>query len=78
MRSKTLINVAKGILKELLAECTTEQQLFFKRMYSHNNLELPINDVVDQMNEDKIDWAIIQTERTIEINNQKLNNDKST
>jgi hypothetical protein len=69
MKNETLKNVAKEMLKELLSQCTEPQQLMFKRMYSHNNLELPINDVVDNMAEDKIDWAMTQVERTIEKNN---------
>lgn len=68
MKSETLINTARQILKDLLAQCTEEQQLFFKRMYSHKNLELHINDAVDQMDTEKIDWAIRQVERTIEKN----------
>ena len=68
--NETLKNAAKTILKDLLAQCTEGQQMMFKRMYSHNNLELPINDVVDQMSEDKIDWAISQCERTVEKNSK--------
>lgn len=64
---------AKRILKELLAQCTEKQQLLFKRMYSHNNLEMPINDVVDQINEDKLDWAISQCMNTVTKNNLKDN-----
>jgi hypothetical protein len=37
--NETLKNAAKTILKELLAQCTEGQQMMFKRMYSHNNLE---------------------------------------
>jgi hypothetical protein len=44
----------------------------FKKMYCHKNLELPINDVVDQMADDKIDWAFTQTEKTVNKNNSKL------
>lgn len=68
MKNETLKNAAKEILKGLLAECTEGQQLMFKRMYCHKNLELPINEAVDQMADDKIDWAITQTERTVEKN----------
>lgn len=57
------------MLKDLLAQCTEKQQMLFKRMYSHENLELPINEVVDQMPDDKIDWAVTQCERTVEKNN---------
>lgn len=68
MTNETLKNAAKEILKELLNKCPEEQQLMFKKMYCHKNLELSINDAVDQMAEDRIDWAITQTERTIEKN----------
>jgi len=68
MQNETLKNAAKDILKNLLSKCTEPQQMLFKRMYSHNNLELPINDVVDQMDSDKMDWAISQCERTVEKN----------
>ena len=68
MKNATLINAAKEILKELLSECTEAQQLIFKRMYCHKNLELPINEAVDQMEDIKIDWAITQVERTINKN----------
>jgi len=63
MKSKTLIK--KEELKSLLSLCTEGQQLVFKRMYSHNNIDLPINEVVDNMDPKKIDWAILQIERTI-------------
>jgi len=66
--NETLKNTAKEMLKELLAECTEGQQLMFKRMYCHKNLELPINKAVDQMADDKIDWAMTQVERTVEKN----------
>jgi hypothetical protein len=53
------------MLKELLAQCTEAEQMIFKRMYSHKNLELDINTVVDNMEESKYEWAIIQCEQTI-------------
>jgi hypothetical protein len=68
--NETLKNAGKEILKYLLAQCTECQQMMFKRMYSHKNLELPINDVVDQISDDKIDWAISQCERTVEKNSK--------
>ena len=36
-----------------------------KRMYSHNKLDLDIVDVVDQMHEDTLDWAMDQVQRTL-------------
>ena len=70
MRNSTLISEAKTILKDLLSRCTEGQQTMFKRMYSRpgKNLELPINDVVDQMDPDKMDWAISQCEATLRKN----------
>lgn len=70
--NETLKSTAKEMLKELLAECTDGQQLMFKRMYCHRNLELPINEVVDQMPDDKIDWAMTQVERTVEKNKTQI------
>lgn len=65
MKNETLISSAKNILKDLLNQCNEGQQLMFKRMYSHNNLELPINEVVDKMDPEKMDWAITQCEKTL-------------
>ncbi len=55
-------------LKNLLAQTTEEQQMFFKRMYSHKDLTMPIEVVVDNMPEDRINWAIQQVERTVNKN----------
>ena len=62
--NETLKKVGKQILKDLLSQCNEEQQLLFKRMYSHHNLELPINEVVDKIDESKIEHAISQSKRT--------------
>ena len=68
----TFAITGKEMLKELLAQCTEQQQVMFKRMYSHNNLDLPINEVVEKMKDEKIDWAITQCERTVENNKIKI------
>lgn len=68
MKNKTIINITKKIIKELLLECSDEQQLMFRKMYCNENLELSISDVVDQMLDDKIDFALTQIERTLEKN----------
>lgn len=65
MKNETLKSAARQILKDLLAQCTEDNHTMFKRMYAHNNLDLPINEAVDQMDESKIDLAITQVERTI-------------
>ena len=44
----------------------------FKRMYCHKYLDKPINEAVDQMDVDKIDHAISQTERSVKKNREAL------
>lgn len=66
--NQTLKKSAVQILKDLLAQCTEPQKTMFKRMYSHTNMDANINEAVDNMQENKIDWAISQVERTVEKN----------
>lgn len=61
-----LENYARQTLKEGLANCTQEQQLLFKRMYSFKDLDCPINNVVDLVSEEQLDWAMQQVERTLQ------------
>jgi len=56
---------ARNTLKEGLAQLTSVQRHLFKQMYSHNNLDADINTVVDNMPEDKLDWAMQQVQRTL-------------
>ena len=56
---------ARQTIKEGLAQLPDGAQLLFKRMYAHGRLEMPINEVVDQMPEDRLDWAMQQVERTL-------------
>lgn len=56
---------ARATLKVNLFKCTDAQQLCFKRMYSHDDLELPINDVVDKMPDTMLDWAMTQVSNTL-------------
>lgn len=66
--NETFANAGKDILKELLLQCTPEQQMMFKRMYSHQDLECDINEAVDRMDVTKISHAISQCERTVFLN----------
>ena len=52
----------------MLAQCTKGQQQIFKRMYSHKNLILDIEKIVDNMPENKLDWAFTQCEKTLNKN----------
>ncbi len=57
---------ARETLKKGLAECTEGEQRIFKRMYSYKNLELPIDEVVDGIDEEKLDWAMKQVQATLD------------
>ena len=56
---------ARQTLKDGLAQLPESHQKLFKRMYSHKNLDLDINLVVDQMSQDKLDWALGQVKRSL-------------
>ena len=56
---------ARNTLKDGLSLCTDGQQLLFKRMYAGGDLALSISEVVDNMPEDKLDWAMQQVQRTL-------------
>lgn len=64
--NKTLAAFARERLKLGLVQCTDAQQHLFKRMYCPRSLERPIDEVVDAMTDDKLDWAMQQVERTLE------------
>lgn len=57
---------ARQILKDGLAQLPESNQMLFKRMYSYKNLNANISTVVDQMPEDKLDWAMQQVKRTLD------------
>jgi len=77
--NEQLQQFARQTLKEGLAQCTEAEQLFFKRMYvpwaleiinqnrkmTDEELNTPINEVVDKMPDDKLDWAMQQVQRSI-------------
>jgi len=58
---------ARDMLKVGLAKLPEDHKLIFKKMYSPKNLEADINDVVDTMPAERLDWAMQQVERSIEI-----------
>lgn len=64
---------ARTQLKDGLVKLPGNNQLIFKRMYSPGNLDADINDVVDLMPEDKLDWAMQQVQRSLDkLGNIKL------
>ena len=66
---------ARNTLKSGLSQLPEDHQMMFKRMYSHKDLDADINDIIDVIPEDKLDWAMQQVERSI-IKLEK-ENDKS-
>ena len=55
---------ARATLKTGLATLNETYRMAFRRMYSHDNLDADINDVVDAMSVDQLDWAMIQVRNT--------------
>lgn len=65
MTNQTIVAYSREMIKKGLKKCARDQQLLFKRMYSHTDLSKDIDKVVDDMPEDKLDWALSQVEQTI-------------
>ena len=60
-----LQSYARQNLKDGLAQLPNSNRLLFKRMYANGDFSLQINEVVDLMDEDKLDWAMQQVERSL-------------
>lgn len=65
MMNKQIESFARNTLKKGLARCDEHSHRIFKLMYSHKDLEKPINDVVDNIPVEKLDWAMEQVQRTL-------------
>lgn len=65
--NKQLQKFARDTIKKGLGQCGVEQQTLFKQMYAHdlNPLETFIDDIVDNMDESKLDWAMQQVQATL-------------
>ena len=63
-----LQELARQTIKDGLAKLPEDWQRNFKKMYAGTgwNAAVDINMVVDEMEEDKLDWAMQQVERSIE------------
>jgi len=59
------MNNARDTLKDGLSKCSDAQQHLFKRMYAKGNLDLSIGEVVDSMEDEKLDWAMQQVDSTL-------------
>lgn len=67
---KTFKEMEESFYKEVrlelingLALCPESQRHLFKLLYAHKNLEWPIEKVVENMDNDKLDWAMQQVYR---------------
>jgi hypothetical protein len=57
---------ARDQIKEGLSKLPKSNVKLFKRMYSPDNLNANINDVVDNMPADRLDWAMQQVQRSLD------------
>lgn len=64
--NRELEEFTRSAIKAGLAKLPKDNQMIFKRMYSHEDLEADIDDVVDVMDAEKLDWAMQQVQRSIE------------
>lgn len=62
--NKQVIDFMKDKIKEGLKTLPEGHQMLFKRMYSHGNLDASIDTVVDNMPEEKFDWALTQIDNS--------------
>ena len=68
--NQTLQKFARLYIKDGLNRCTDKEVSLFKRMYAKNQ-ETPKDKVVDDMPEEKLDWAMQQIDRTLEKRSEK-------
>jgi len=66
--NKQLQDFARKTIKEGLALCTEGQQRKFKQMYAGTgwNMGVDINMVVDELEPEKLSWAMEQVKRTLD------------
>ncbi len=63
--NKTVVTFARGQIKNGLTQLEDKHRLFFKRLYSHDNLEKPIEDIVADMPEERLSQALNQVENSL-------------
>jgi hypothetical protein len=63
--NKTLTAFARQQLKDGLAQLPEENQRIFMIMYSHKNMDRTIDEAVDAMPNERLDWAMQQVENSL-------------
>ena len=64
--NKTIDDFARSQILDGLRKLSEDRQKKFKQMYLFDNMDASIDDVVQNIPADKLDWAWTQIERTIE------------
>lgn len=59
--------ILRDNIKQGLAQLHESHQRRFKQMYAEGDLDMPIDEVVDRMPEDKLEWALKQVQSSIYI-----------
>ena len=63
--NNTISNFTRNQIKAGLKQLPENWQLTFKRMYAHKNIDWDIEKVVDNMPDEKLDWALSQVENSL-------------
>ncbi len=63
--NETVITFTRNKIKEGLSKLSEKHKLRFNQMYSFKNLDKDVNKVVDEMSEEKLDWALTQVENSM-------------
>jgi hypothetical protein len=56
---------ARAYLKNNLTKCTDRQFIIFKKMHAEKHPERSIEETVDKLPSDRLDWAMQQVARTL-------------
>ena len=57
---------ARTIIKQGLSQLTESHRKTFRLMYSHENLETPVETIVDEMLVGKLHWCMQQVQRSLD------------
>jgi len=63
--NKRFENAGRAILKELLYQLTEDNHTKFKRMYCPSQMDYSIDESVNAIEPECIDWAITQCENSL-------------
>jgi len=63
--NKELQEFARRKIKQGLLQCNSRQQSLFRRMYSHGGPDISMDSIVDNLADEKLEWAMEQVRRTL-------------